>query len=64
MSEEVYWYARARDVSRMGTFKTQLEAWEAVMSMDGTPAPEAAVWCESKAENRGWKKRMESEKRK
>ncbi len=55
--EAVYWYARCNGVSRMGTYKTQLEAWEAVMSVDGTPAPGATVWCESKTENRGWKQR-------
>ena len=58
--EPVYWYARARGIARMGTFKTQLEAWEAVMTVDGTPAPEATVWCESKAENRGWKRAVEA----
>ena len=55
---DVYWYARCRGVARMGTFKTQLEAWEAVIGLDGTPAPEATVWCESKEENRGWKQAL------
>lgn len=57
MAEElVYWYSRCKGVSRMGTFRTQLEAWESVMSLDGTPAPEAAVWCESRQGNRGWER--------
>ena len=47
---QVYWYARARGIARMGTFATQLEAWEAVISLDGTPAPEATVWCERKVQ--------------
>ena len=43
----VYWYARCRGVSRLGVFRTQLEAWESVMASDGTgPKPEATVWCE------------------
>ena len=52
MDEEVYWYARCRHIARMGTFRTQLEAWKAVMSTDGTPAPEATVWCESKKQDK------------
>jgi hypothetical protein len=52
--EAVYWYARANGVHRLGTFATQLAAWEAVMGLDGTPILGATVWCESKIENRGW----------
>lgn len=62
MNEPVYWYSRAKGVARMGTFDTQLEAWESVMGVDGTPVEGATVWCESKSENRGWKNRTELKK--
>ncbi len=60
MNEEpVYWYARCDGIARLGTFRTQLQAWEAIMSLDGTPAPGAAVWCESRSSNRGWLRKRE-----
>ena len=51
----VDWYARARFIKRMGPYKSQLKAWQAVMSVDGTPAPEAAVWPEPKKAAKGKK---------
>jgi len=44
--DPVHWYARARGIVYMGTYATQLEAWEAVRGLDGNPIPEATVWCE------------------
>lgn len=46
MTAKVHWYARARGIVYMGTYATQLEAWEAVRGLDGNPVPEATVWCE------------------
>lgn len=54
--EPVYWFAR-RDAHgmRLGTFSSELEAWEAVMNpATGEPVIGAVVWCESVTENRGW----------
>lgn len=41
------WYVRTDEITRMGPFKDQAEAWRAVQSVKtGTPAEGATVWCE------------------
>lgn len=61
VEEPVYWFARGPSGHRFGTFRSELEAWEAVMdATTGEPVAGAIVWCESVAENRGWLRAREA----
>ncbi len=45
--DDVLWYAATVDVTRMGPFSSQLEAWSALRRADGEPnKPGDRVWPE------------------
>lgn len=45
-TRSVEWYARAAGIVRIGPFRTQLRATQAVQSINGEPLPAAFVWPE------------------
>lgn len=46
----ILWFARIRHVERMGPFQTELRAHRSTKGPDGSPVPEAHVWCETEEE--------------
>jgi hypothetical protein len=45
------WFAKTKDLLKMGPYDSQARAWEAVLDFNtGTPVDGAIVWCEEKSE--------------
>jgi len=40
----VQYFARCDGIRSAGPYKTEVEAWGAIMSISGVPMPGAAVW--------------------
>lgn len=49
-TNKVEYFARCKDIARMGPYKSDVEAWAALKHVDaGNPAEGATVWPEKKA---------------
>jgi hypothetical protein len=43
---DLIWFACAPEIKKMGPYASQVEAWSALMGLDGIPVSGSNVWCE------------------